>query len=157
MKYKIQKSTINYSKKLGKLQKENKTLLENKLKELEGNLNTEDNIQSYNIYKKEFNSIYDHIAEVIRIRSKCDWYEHGEKSTKFFLNLEKKRGNQNQIRKLIIYKKEIDGNVEIFKKIENFYETLFKTQSFKNLSETEKFYYSVSQQRSNKSLQKRLI
>ena len=100
MKYKIREFTINYSKKLGKEQKENKTLLENKLKELEGNLNTEDNIQSYNIYKKELNSIYDHIAEVIRTRSKCDCYEHGEKSTKFFLNLEKKRGNENQICKL---------------------------------------------------------
>ena len=91
MKYKIREFTINYSKKLGKEQKENKTLLENKLKELEGNLNTEDNIQSYNIYKKELNSIYDHITEGIRIRSKCDWYEHGEQSTKFCLNLEKKR------------------------------------------------------------------
>ena len=50
-------------------------------------------------------SIYDQIAEVIRIRSKYDWYEHGEKSTKYFLNLEKNRGNQNQIRKLIIDEK----------------------------------------------------
>ena len=92
-------------------------MLENKLKELGGNLNTEDNIQSYNIYKKELDSIYDHNTEGIRIRSKCDWYEHGEKSTKFLLNLEKKRGNQNQIRKLIIDEKEIDGDVEIFKKL----------------------------------------
>ena len=49
LKYEIRKFTINYSKKLAKGRKENKTLLENKLKELEGNLNTEDNIQSYNI------------------------------------------------------------------------------------------------------------
>ena len=52
LKYKIRKFTINYSKKLAKEFKENKTLLENKLKKLEGNLNTEDNIQPYNIYKK---------------------------------------------------------------------------------------------------------
>ena len=50
-------------------------------------------------------SIYDQIAEGIRIRSKYDWYEHGEKSTKYFLNLEKNRGNQNQIRKRIIDEK----------------------------------------------------
>ena len=81
---------------------------------------TEDNIQSYNIYKKELESIFDHIAEGIRIRSKCDWYEHGEKSTKFFLNLEKKRGNQIQIRKLKIDEKEIDGDVEILKKNQKF-------------------------------------
>ena len=139
MKYKIQNFTIDYSKKLVKEQKENKTLLENKLKELKVNLNTKDNVQSYNIYKKELDSIYDHIAEGIRIRSKCDWYQHGKKSTKCFLNLEKKRGNQNQIRKLIIDEKEIDGDVEILKKIGSFYETLFKSQSFKNVSEIEKF------------------
>ena len=96
-----------------------------------------------NIYGKELESIYDHIAEGIRIRSKCDWYEHGEKSTKFFLNLEKKSGNQNHIRKLIIDEKQIDGNIEIFKKIENFYETLFKTQSFKNVSEIENFLCGI--------------
>ena len=41
----------------------------------EGKLNTEDNIQSCKIYQKEFDSIYDNIAEGIRIRSKYDWYE----------------------------------------------------------------------------------
>ena len=84
LKYEIRKFTINYFKKLAKERKENKTLLESKLKELEGNLNTEDNIQSYNVYKKELDSMYDHITEGIRIRSKCDWYKHGKKSTKFF-------------------------------------------------------------------------
>ena len=60
------------------------------------------------------------------------------------MNLEKKRGNQNQIRKLIIDEKEIDGDVEIFKKIESFYETLFKSQSFKNVSEIEKFLCGIT-------------
>ena len=84
-------------------------MLESELKELQGNLNTEDNIHRYNRYQEELDSIYDHITERIKIRSKCEWYERGEKSTKFFLNLEEKRGNQNQIRKLIFDKKEIDG------------------------------------------------
>ena len=53
----IPSATIKYSKKLAKEQKENKTLLENKLKKLKGNLNTEDSIQSYNTYKKELHSI----------------------------------------------------------------------------------------------------
>ena len=78
------------------------------------------------------------------IRSKCDWHQHGENSTKFFLNIEKKRGNQNQIRKLIIDGKEIDGDAEILKKFGSFYETLFKSQSFKNVSETEHFLCDIS-------------
>ena len=55
------------------------------------------------------------------------------------MNLEKKRGNQNQIRKLIIDEREIDDDVEILKKIESFCETLLKRQSLKNVSEIEKF------------------
>ena len=61
-------------------------------------------------------SIYDHISESIRIRSKCDWYEHGEKSTKFYLNLEKKRRYQNQIRKRIFDAKERDEHVDVIDK-----------------------------------------
>ena len=34
------------------------------------------------------------------LRSKCDWYENGEKSTKFFLNLEKKRALNGTVKKL---------------------------------------------------------
>ena len=44
LKYEIRKFTINHFKKLAQERKENKALLENKLKELEGNLNMEDNI-----------------------------------------------------------------------------------------------------------------
>ena len=32
--------------------------------------------------------IYDIKANGVKIRSKCDWYEYGEKSSKLFLNLE---------------------------------------------------------------------
>ena len=39
-------------------------------------------------------------AEGTRIRSTCLWYEEGEKSSKFFLNLEKLRGVQGQLENL---------------------------------------------------------
>ena len=52
MKHEIRKFTTKYLKNLAKEWKENRTSLEIKLKELEGNLDTEDNIQSYNIYVK---------------------------------------------------------------------------------------------------------
>ena len=61
--------------------------------------------------------LYDHIAEGVRLRRKCDWYEQGEKSTKFFLNLEKQQGNQNRIRKLIVNEKEIIKETEILNQI----------------------------------------
>ena len=55
-------------------------------------LDEDDNLSKYNAIKNELDAIYDHITEFIRIRSKCDWNKHSEKSTKFFLNLEKQRG-----------------------------------------------------------------
>ena len=43
----------------------------------------------------------------VKIRSNCDWYEHGKSLLSFFLNLEKKnRFVQSQILKLIIWEKE---------------------------------------------------
>ena len=45
------------------------------------------NLGKYNSIKNVLNAIHDHIAEGIRIRSKCNWYEHTKKSTIFFLNL----------------------------------------------------------------------
>ena len=62
----------------------------------------------------------------------------------FFLNLEKKRGNQNHIHKLIIDEKEIDSDVEILKKIKSFFETLFKSQSSINASEIEKLLCGIT-------------
>ena len=37
---------------------------------------------------KKLNIIYQEKTNGIRIRSKCGWYEHREKSAKFFQNLE---------------------------------------------------------------------
>ena len=90
-------------------------MIENKLKELEGNLNTEDNIQSYNIYKKELDAISDHIAKVIGFDQNVTDMNTVLLSTKFFLNLERKHGNLNQNRQLSLDKKEINGDVEVLK------------------------------------------
>ena len=37
--------------------------------------------------RNKLDKIYEQKSDGIRIRSKCDWYEHGEKPSKFFLNL----------------------------------------------------------------------
>ena len=94
LKYEVRKFTIKYTKHIAKEKQQLKTNLENQLKKLEGKLD-EDNLSKYDSVKNELDKIYSHIAEGARIRSKCNWHEHGEKSTKFFLSLEKQRGSQN--------------------------------------------------------------
>ena len=69
----------------------------------------EDNLSKCNRVKNELDETYDQITEGTRIRSKCDWYKHGEKSTNFFLNLEKQQGTQNAIKKLVVDDIEITG------------------------------------------------
>ena len=50
---------------------------------------------------KDLELIYEKIAESVKIRSKCQWYEEGGKSTKFFLNLQRKpRSVKPLVRKL---------------------------------------------------------
>ena len=54
-------------------------------------------MESYRNIKGKIKEIYEKKAKGARIRSKSLWYEEGEKSLKFFLNLEKRRGIQGQI------------------------------------------------------------
>ena len=102
LKYQIRKFIIDFTKRKAKERRKQQAYLESELKKLENNLESSENLRKYESLKNDLELIYDHIDEGIRLRSKCDWYEQGEKSTKFFLNLEKQRGNQNRIRKLIV-------------------------------------------------------
>ena len=54
---------------------------------------------------------------------KCNWYEHGEKSSKYFVNLEKSRAVQNQIRNILKDNIEINNQKDINKKLYLYYKT----------------------------------
>ena len=64
-------------------------------------------ITEKNYYRSDLETIYDYIADDIKIRSKCEWYELWEKSTKFFSNFEKRGTVQNRVWKLIVKEKEL--------------------------------------------------
>ena len=66
------------------------------------------------------------MSNSIKIRSKCDCYEFGEKSNKFFLNLETNRTTQNVARKVISNKQEITDTCKKNNHILQFYQNLFK-------------------------------
>ena len=76
-------------------------------------LDNHGNLESYHNIKDKIEEIYERKAEGARIRSKCLWYEEGENSSNFFLNLEKRI--QGQISKLIVNNQEITDQ----KKIQN--------------------------------------
>ena len=64
-------------------------------------LDDNNNKTDYEICTGKLNEICDDISNGIKIRSKCNWYEYGEKSSKIFLNLEKHRAAQNTVKKIL--------------------------------------------------------
>ena len=91
LKFKIRKRTISYSKIRAKNYRKIKNNLENKLRDLENDLNICDKLNAHSKIKRELEEIYEKFVESAKVRSKCTLYEVGEKSPTYFLNLEKKR------------------------------------------------------------------
>ena len=94
LKYNIRKLAMAFAKTKAKAGRERKANLEKRLDELNAIIQSQQEFEEYNDCKLELEKIYDDIAEGIKIRSKCDWYEFGEKSSKYFLNLEKSRAKK---------------------------------------------------------------
>ena len=70
----------------------------------------EDNLSKDDSVKNELDKIYDHTAERTRIRSKCDWYEHGQKLTKFFfLNQKNNKDLKTQLKNLLLIIKKLQS------------------------------------------------
>ena len=98
--------------------------LEIELKHLETDLKNYQISQKYLDCKSKLDEIYSKKADGVRIRSKTDWYKSGEKSNKFFLNLEKTRASQGLIQALVKNEKEINDPIEINTEIQLFYKKL---------------------------------
>ena len=86
--------------------------------------------------KLELKNIFDKKADGAKIRSKCEWYEHGGKPTKFFLNFEKQKAINATVRHLTDDDKDITDLKELNVCICKFYKNLFKknvSKSFLNI------------------------
>ena len=119
LKYQIRKFTIGYSK--------------NKAKLLQ-----------YNSFKDELNDIYEEISNGIKTRSRCNWYEPGEKSNKYFLNLEKSRACKNILRKICSETQEITDLTKIKPAIFDFNANLFKEKLKTNIESLNNFLNDLS-------------
>ena len=84
LKYKIRQFTINNSKEMASERKARQISLETIVRKIEISLSIETLLEEYYKYKNELESIYHFIAEGIILRSKANWYEHGDKSSKYF-------------------------------------------------------------------------
>ena len=140
MKYRMRQLAMKYSKEKAHERKSRRSFLEKKVKTLELEItadSSEELLEEYHTYKDELESIYNYITEGIILRSKVDWYEHGEKSSKYFLNLEKRNKAKSHLRKIVIddsFNETTDPG-EILSNLRNFYSSLYKRQSNKTEKE----------------------
>ena len=76
--------------------------------------------------------VHDYITQGAIIRTRATWYEQGEKSNKYFLNLENSRGKKSSIRKIVKEDESSTSNPQvIMKELRFFYSDLYK----KNVNE----------------------
>ena len=84
-----------------------------------------------NLIKKKLDKKLYGITHAAFVRSRSKWIEEGEKSTSYFLNLEKTRQNNNRITKLIDInsKKQYNSDKDILKHCASFYSKLYTSNN----------------------------
>ena len=128
-------------KKTAEFQKEKRRHSENEVVHLENEL-AEDNsellINEYETARKELDVIYNHITDGMILRSRAWWYEEGEKSTKYFLSLEKSNKTRTHIRILLRCESSMEELIDpkiIQSEIKLFYSKLYERHSQKTEQE----------------------
>ena len=145
VKYEARKFCIKFSKQRSKNNNFDKRKHEAIVAQFESN--PSENITSQEDYddsKQWLENWYDEYTKGAILRSKAEWYEQGEKSTKFFLNLEKRNSVKNTIRNLYIADNIIcDDESKILNHSKRFYENLFTRKSDKSLDACSVFLSNI--------------
>ena len=107
--------------------------LEKKLKNFQVRCDQVPSLENFNkleILKTEYDLQHEYIAQGAIICSRARWYEQGEKSNKYFLNLESSRGKKSTIRKIIREDKSLTTNPKvIMNELKGFYSNLYQANS----------------------------
>ena len=113
-----------YSKELARIKKEKEQSLHKKLQAAQIQFQQNQCEEFEKILdecKTEIEIFYDEKANGLIVRSRARWHEHGEKSTNYFLSLEKRNHTRKHIRKLCLsgvittnYEKILDSSAKYY-------------------------------------------
>ena len=84
-------------------------------------------------------SFYEEKVKGIIIRARARWHEHGEKSTEYFLNLEKRNHIKKHMRKLNINGSITKDPFNVLKEQRSFYQELYTSRNNNNNEAIESF------------------
>lgn len=131
IKIKIKEESIRFSSKLAHEKRINKRNIEQEISEIDKKfLNQQQTDQNHwktkrMKLKNQLNKIYDEKAKGHQIRSRVKWIEEGEKSTSYFLKLEKARQTYNRIDALSMNGGTARTDSEILNEAVSFYKQLY--------------------------------
>ena len=132
VKMEIRSFTISYSKQKAKRQRDyEKTLLQTAQKlQQQAEPLTPDKIDEYEKGKRKLEVISFERTRGACVRSKARWHEFGERSSKYFLNLEKRNFSNKCINKLIDGdNKTITEPKAILEEQKKYYQNLYSSQN----------------------------
>ena len=143
LKFKIKMSSIAFSKKMSrerrKLEEELNSKYQDALNKFQQNPSNVTK-QEVELLKSELEALYDQKVEGIIVRSRARWHEHGEKNSKYFLNLEKSNHIKKHIRKLYISGTISTDPFQIMDAQKLFYSKLYQRQQTNhNSAEAKRF------------------
>lgn len=88
------------------------------------------NATYYNEARAKLENFLEVKTKGVIVRARARWHEHGEKSNKYFLTLEKRNHIKKHIRKLLINNVITTDPLKILKEQECFYNKLYKSSSY---------------------------
>ena len=127
IKYNIRINAIQHSKRKVTERNDKENILQNEYAKARQNVDLDPNstnVNALNSAKENLELFYEEKVHGMVIRARAHWHEHGERSSKYFLNLEKRNHVKKHMRRL-----KISGSI--------------KTDPFNILSEQKRFYQDL--------------
>ena len=100
---------------------------------------SQENQTTLSVLQERIEKLYEEKVEGIIVRSRARWYEHGEKNSKYFFNLEKRNHVKKHIRKLRMSGVITTDPFEILDGGKTFYENLYKSKR-NNRQQSEQYF-----------------
>ena len=128
LKYNIRAHAIQYSIKKAQERNEKEESLQteySRASKIYENDSNDINADRLNAAKERLESFYEEKVKGIIIRARARWHEHGERSTKYFLNLEKRNHVKKHMRKLNINDSMTTDPLTIISEQKRFYQELY--------------------------------
>ena len=110
--------------------------LEKKIIDLKSHLSGSNDTQIYNDInqtKQTLNDLIKKKTQCAIVRSRIQWYEEGERNSRYFFNIEKRNSNFKSINRLELENNTItEDPILILQEMKHFYESLYKGKDVRN-------------------------